>query len=130
CLCSGRLLLCDWNACKTAQTNGLRGLQVKIAFRQVDATAVFGEEGLRMARAAAWFIELQAGETAEPGTGNLQLVKLRLETLKTVEELSARGQECIDRAVNDGFCPEQAQSPESAKLLYGKVCEGMGSAHK
>jgi hypothetical protein len=65
-----RVSLGDGNAGKAAETNGLCGANVEIAFGKVNAAGSFRDKGMGMTEAANGGVELEAVAAGDPNEGN------------------------------------------------------------
>jgi len=99
------------NAHEAAKTEGCRGplrtmsggvrTHIEIAFGQVDAAAVLGDEGVLVAEAAAGLVELQARAAGEPDGGNAGVVERGGELVESGNALAACGDQRVDGDVEN-----------------------------
>src|SRR5215470_3448679 len=121
----GWLRFCDRNAGEAAQSHCLRRFQMEVVFGEIDGAAIFRDEGFRMARTAAWLIELQARMATEPDTRDCKLIELWLEPIETVKESASWGQEAVYRAADGNFGLQQ----EGALREKTTYCTGVSRSN-
>jgi hypothetical protein len=99
-----------------AGSEGL-GTQVEIAFGQVDAATVFGDEGMLVAEATARLVELEARAAGEPDRGDAGMIEGSGELVEARNAPAARGDERINGDVKNAGSLAQTRLRKVRSIL-------------
>src|SRR4029077_9710650 len=98
---------------------------MKVVLRQINRATVLGDEGMRMAELAAWVVKMEARAAGQPDRGNALVIQRCGEFIKARYGLPSRGNQFINRNVEDAGSLAQAwlrvPSPILTEFGSGRV---------